>query len=254
MPAIHLSGWDLLAIFVLSLQGTVIAFVRQPAWKAIVLSLPFPFTLMSLSSGRLIDASSVQGIALFFVFLLTVWFLHGRQRVRIIPAITLAALGYCAIGSLIAATVPRTPVTFWVSAIAVFGLGLVLRLTLPARPEPGHRSALPVWIKLPIVAGIVLSLILVRNTLQGFATVFPIMGTIGSYEGRFSLWTLVRQGPVIMVCMSVMMAAGYLVQGQLGLGGALAVGWLAYLAVFLPYMWYYSRRQETRPQVKGSIL
>jgi hypothetical protein len=54
--------------------------------------------------------------------------------------------------------------------------------------------------------------------------------------------------------MSVMMAAGFLVQGQLGLGGALAVGWLAYLAVFLPYMWYYSRRQETRPQVKGSVL
>jgi hypothetical protein len=253
MPAIHLSSWDLAVVLVLSLQGTVIAFVRQPGWKAIVLSLPFPFTLMSLASGRLIDASSIQGIALFFVFLLTVWFLHGRQRVRIIPAIALAVLGYCAIGSLIATTLPRTPATFWVSAVAVFGLGLVLRLTLPKRSEPGYRSALPVWIKLPIVAGIVLFLVIVRNTLQGFATVFPIMGTIGSYEGRFSLWTLLRQGPVIMVCMSVMMAVGYLVQGRLGLGGALAIGWLAYLALFLPYMWYSGRRQESAPRVREAV-
>ena len=229
------------------------AYVRQPGWKAIVLSLPFPFTLMTLASGRLIDASSVQGMALLFVFLLTVWFLHGKQRVRIVPAIALAALGYCAVGWLIATTLSRTSVTFWISVVAVFGLGLVLRLTLPRRSEPGYRSALPVWIKMPVIAGIILFLIIARNFLQGFATVFPIMGTIGSYEARFSLWTYVRQGPVIMVSMSVMMAAGYLVQDRLGLGGALAVGWLAFLAVFLPHVWYSWRRHESTPPVKEAV-
>jgi hypothetical protein len=253
MPVIHLSGWDLMLVAICSLQGTVAAYVRQPGWKAIVLSLPFPFTLMSLAGGRLIDASSVQGMALWFVFLLTVWFLHSRQRVRIVPTIALAALGYCAAGWLIATTLPRTPVTFWVSAAAVFVLGLVLRLTLPRRTEPGYRSALPVWIKMPGVAGLVLFVIIVRNALQGFATAFPIMGTIGSYEARFNLWTLVRQGPVIMVCMSVMMAAGYLVQARLGPGGALAIGWLAFLAVFCPYMWYSGRRQESASRV-GDIV
>lgn len=250
MPAIHLSGWDLVLVGILSLQGTVAAYVRQPGGKAIVLSLPFPFTLMTLASGRLIDASSVQGMALLFVFLLAVWFLHCRQRVRIVPAIALAVLGYCVVGWLIAATLPRTPVTFWVSVVAVFGLGLALRLALPGRSEPGYRSALPVWMKMPTVAGIILFLIVARNVLQGFATVFPIMGTIGSYEARFGLWTYVRQGPVIMVSMSVMMAAGYLAQDRLGLGGALAIGWLAFLAVFLPYVWYGWRRQASTLHVR----
>jgi hypothetical protein len=75
-------------------------------------------------------------------------------------------------------------------------------------------------------------LILARNTLQGFATVFPMVGVIAAYECRYCLWTIGRQIPVVMVSMSTMMAAAYLVQQQWGLFAALLVGWCAFLLVF----------------------
>jgi hypothetical protein len=56
-----------------------------------------------------------------------------------------------------------------------------------------------------------------------------------------------------MVCMSVMMAAGYLVQGWLGLVGALAVGWVAFLAVFLPFVWLGWRRQASTQRVREAV-
>jgi prepilin signal peptidase PulO-like enzyme (type II secretory pathway) len=111
-------------------------------------------------------------------------------------------------------------------------LGAALILQLPERNEPDYRTQLPVWIKLPAIAGVVLFLILVRNTLQGFATVFPMVGVIAAYESRYCLWTIGRQIPVIMVSLGALMAAAYLVQSFGSLPLALVAGWAVFLLVF----------------------
>ena len=49
--------WDVVLIAAVTLLAGVIAYVYQPRWKALILSLPVPFTLASLSVARPIDSS-----------------------------------------------------------------------------------------------------------------------------------------------------------------------------------------------------
>jgi hypothetical protein len=224
--------WDILLVIVISVQATVLAYLPQPRWKAFALSLPVPFTLMVLAAGRPIDVTNVLGLFLLLLFTHGVRWLHYELRLPIIPAIVLSTLGYCVVGTLAAPLLPRTDAAFWIAWVFVVVLGIYLILRLPERVEPDYRPQLPVWIKLPVIAVVVIFLILLRNTLQGFATVFPMVGVIAAYEGRYCLWTIGRQIPVIMVSMGMMMAAVYLTQQQLGLPLALLAGWVVFLLVF----------------------
>lgn len=229
---IHLNTWDILLIVMVTIQATSLAYLQQPRWKAFVVSLPIPFTLMAMAAGRPLDATNALGLFFLLLFTHAVRVLHLKLHVPIIPAIILSALGYCVFGSVAARLLLKTDAVFWATWLFVFLLGAYLIFKLPDRAEPEYRTQLPVWVKLPIIAGVVFFLILARNTLQGFATVFPMVGVIAVYEGRFCLWTIGRQIPVIMASMSTMMAAAYLVQKQWGLPLALFVGWCAFLLVF----------------------
>jgi len=119
----------------------------------------------------------------------------------------------------------------------------VLKLSAP-RDEPGHRSPLPVWIKLPVIMAVTLSLVLVKNQLRGFVTVFPMVGVIAVYEMRHSLWTTCRQIAVLMIALIPMLIVLRLSQDRLGLGGALPLGWVVFLAVLIPM---------TRKQINGCV-
>ena len=228
----NLNPWDVLLVIVISVQATILAYLQQPRWKAFMLSLPVPFTLMVLAAGRPIDVTNVLGLFLLLLFTHGVRWLHYGLRLPIIPAIFLSALGYCVLGSLAVPLLPRTDAAFWLAWGFVNLLGAYLILRLPERTEPEYRTQLPVWIKLPVIAMVVIFLILLRNTLQGFATVFPMVGVIAAYESRYCLWTIGRQIPVIMVSMGMMMAVAYLTQQQWGLPLALLAGWGVFLLVF----------------------
>jgi hypothetical protein len=227
-----LNPWDFLLVIVISVQATILAYLQQPRWKAFMLSLPIPFTLMALAAGRPIDVTNVLGLFFLLLFTHGVRWLHYRLRLPIIPAIVLSALGYCVLGSLAAPLLPRTDESFWIAWGFVVLLGTFLILRLPERDEPDYRPQLPAWIKLPVIVMVVIFLILLRNTLQGFATVFPMVGVIAVYESRYCLWTIGRQIPVIMVSMGTMMAVAYLLQQQWGLPLALLAGWGVFLLVF----------------------
>jgi hypothetical protein len=227
-----LNPWDLLLVLAISVQATILAYLRQPRWKAFMLSLPVPFTLMALAAARPVDVTNALGLILLLLFTHGVRWLHSRLRVPIIPAIFLAALGYCVLGSLAVPLLPRTDAAFWMTWGLVIALGVYLLLSLPGRSEPDYRTQLPVWIKLPVIAVVVLVLILLRNSLQGFATVFPMVGVIAAYEARYSLWTMGRQIPVIMVSLGVLIATVYVFQGQWGLPLALLAGWMVFILVF----------------------
>jgi hypothetical protein len=227
-----LNTWDILLVVVVAVQATILAYLKQPRLKAFMISLPVPFTLMALAVGRPLDATNVLGLFFLLLFTHAIRLLHLNFHVSIIPAIILAALGYCLLGSVAAQLLSRTDAIFWAAWWFVFLLGAYLIFKLPDRFEPEYRTQAPVWVKLPVIAGVVFFLIMVRNSLHGFATVFPMVGVIAAYESRYCLWTIGRQIPVIMVSMGIMMAATYLVQKQLGLPLALLTGWCAFLLIF----------------------
>jgi hypothetical protein len=241
---IHIGSWDLLWVAVVSLQATALAYVLEPRWKALVSTLPLPFTVAVLALGSPVDASNILGLVLVFVFYLEVRWLHQRWSVSIVPAIVISALTYSALGALLAPILPDTDLAFWLAAGLVWLFGLALLLKMPYRAEPGHRSPLPVYIKLPVIVGVVLLMIAVKGVLRGFVTVFPAVSIVAAYESRYSLWTIGRQVPVLFVAMVPMMAAIRVAQTPLGLGPALVAGWAVFLCLYVPITWSRSFRRR----------
>jgi hypothetical protein len=233
----HLGPWDLALIVVVSLQATLLAYLPQPEWKAILSTLPIPFTVAFLAVGEPVAATNVLGLVLVFLYVQEVRWLHGRWSLPIVPAIALSAISYTLIGTLVAPRLPTTDDLFWVTSGLVWLLGIVLLLRMPRRTEPGHRSPMPIYLKIPVVMGVIVFLVLIKRALLGFATVFPMVSIVAAYEARYSLWTLGRQMPILMVAMVPMMGAIRLTQTTGHLGLALLAGWLVFLCLYAPLTW-----------------
>jgi hypothetical protein len=129
---------------------------------------------------------------------------------------------------------PQSDLAFWVACGLTLAVAVAAHALYPKQDEPVHRSHLPLWIKFPVVAGVILALILMKSALQGFMTMFPMVGVVASYECRYSLGSLCRALPDFMLAMVPMMAVVRLVQPQLGLGVALAAGWLIFIPLLAP--------------------
>ncbi|MCK4400720.1 hypothetical protein KAW08_00270 [bacterium] len=238
--SITIGFWDLVLVVVVSLQATILAYFYQPKWKAFMLTLPIPFTVACMAVGRPIDATNVLGLILLLGFTHGVRLLHYKFHLQIIPAIALAVLSYCLLGWIIVGILPEDKIIFWVSSICALIIAVVLLKMLPHRAEQGHRSSLPVWIKLPIIVGVVLFLVAIKKNLHGFMTVFPMVGVIAAYEARNSLWTISRQIPVVMLTMIPMMMVCQLTQNSVGLGFSLVLGWVVFILMLIPitkFMW-----------------
>lgn len=232
MP-VHFGFWDITLVLAVSTQATVLAYLRQPRLKAFAYVLPFPFTLATLAMGRPVDATNVVAMIPLFLYIQGVRLLY-RARLPIVVAIAVSALGYTAVGWAIAPLISKTDTAFWLVCALVLALALALYLGLPHRDEPDHRTTLPVYVKMPIIAAVIVALIAIKNSLQGFMTLFPMVGVVAAYEARYSLWTVGRSLTAWMVAMIPMMAVLRLAQGELGLGLALVLGWAAFLSVLLP--------------------
>ncbi len=239
-----MNDWDIALLIVVSIQATLIAYIRQPRAKALLVSFPFPFSVAYLSLGRPVDATNVLGLALLLLFIHAARWLHVRVKWPIIVAIAGAACLYSLLGGAIARALPREDWTFWAACAAVLALGAIVLRLQPHRDEPAHRSPLPVYVKLPIVMAVVAGLIASKQWLQGFMTVFPMVTVIAAYESRHSLWTLTRQFPVVMLTLGPMMIAMRLTQPRAGPYGALAIGWLVFAAALPAAQWL---RDRPRP-------
>jgi len=238
MPgSFHFGCWDAALLAGVSLQGTAIAYLREPRWKALLLSVPVPFTLASLALGSPVGPTHAAAVVLLMLYTHAVRLLHYRLGVRIVAAIVVSALGYCVAGAALTPLLPNTEAAFWVAAGLAFATGLVLHLAVPVREERGHRSPLPVWIKLPVIGCVVFGLIVVKQVLSGFMTLFPMVGVIAAYEARRSLWSVCRQIHALVLALVPMLAAIHLAQGSLGVGGALPAGWGVFLLVLVPLAW-----------------
>lgn len=226
--------WDWLLVLVVSLQATPLAYLRDPKWKAFLLMLPIPFTVATLSVGKPVDATNVAGLILLLLYAHAVRLLYGKMRVPIIPAIGIAALGYCLLGAVLARMIPGTDIAFWSACLCSLGIALLFHWKFPHRDEPGHRTRLPLWIKLPIIAGVVLLLVVMKKQLQGFMTVFPMVTLVAGYEARHCLATISRQIPIAIFALLPMIVAIRLLQPRIGVGLALLPGWIVFMAALLP--------------------
>jgi len=229
----HFNFWDIILILAVSIQATVIAYVYQPKWKAFILNLPIPFTFATLAVGSDINITNVMGLLFLLIFTHLVRMLYYNLKLNIILSIIISAAFYCLIGSLLAPILPKTTYTFWTTVFVITVLSAILFYITPYRAEQGHRSPLPIWIKLPLVVMVITILIIIKTNLQGFTTVFPMVGVITAYEARHSLWTICRQIPIIVLTILPMMVACRLTQSAIGLKTALAFSWLAFAAVFV---------------------
>lgn len=247
MP-LRLEPWDLILIVVVSLHATVMAYVYDPKWKAFTLTLPIPFTVACLAVGRPVDATNVLGLILLLLFTHVVRLLHCDLHVPIVPSIVVAALGYCFVGSWLTHLPLHSDAAFWMGSAGTLILSSVMLGLVPHREEPGHRTPLPAWIKLPLIVAVIVFLVVLKESLHGFMTTFPMVGVIAAYETRRSLWTTCRQIPVLMFTMTLMMIVCRLTQQRMGLGVSLLLAWAVLLLTLIPltrYLWTNGQAVET---------
>lgn len=242
LPQLYFTGWDWALMAVVSAMATALAYQRHPKWKALILSLPLPFSLAFLSVDQPVDATNVMGLLLLLAFVHGVRLFYRRWGWPIAAAIAVAVALYCGLAIGLARILPKTAGAFWSAAAGVGAVAVAFNWLMPHRPEPGHRTSLPVWIKLPIVIGVVVFIIIAKKQLQGFMTAFPMVTVIGLYEARHCLWTICRQVPLMLLMMLPMMATIWLVQPWIGYRWALIPGWIVFLAILIPL----TRRQWRR--------
>ena len=70
------SPWDLVLLAVVTAMGTVLAYLPDPKLKALLMSLPFPFTLANLSLGEPVGPGHALGLFLLLLFTHLVRWLH----------------------------------------------------------------------------------------------------------------------------------------------------------------------------------
>ena len=234
----HIGPWDIALVAGVSLQATALAYMYHPRWKALLYGLPIPFTLASMSLAQPVGVTHMAGLLLMPLYMQAIRITYQVWRWPIVLSIALGAGIYVVAGCLLAGVLPDTDAAFWISAAVTWVAGLAIFWATPHRDEPGHRSPLPIWIKLPIMASIITGLVLSKQFLQGFMAMFPMMGVITAYEARHSLWTINRQVPVLFITFAPMIAACRLLQGHIGLGPSLIVGWIVLFLTLGPFTWW----------------
>jgi len=227
------------------------AYLPHPRWKALTLALPFPFTTIALGQGQPINVTHVLALLVLIAYYHAIRLLH--HRLSIVPSIGLGLGLYVLSSHMLLSIVPIQPASFPI-CIGIIGLlAIALLVWQPPRSEPHHRTPLPVYLKLPTVIAVVGLLIYLKSSLQGFATLFPLVGVVGLYEARKSLWSVCRQAPIFTLGMCALLTAAYTTQTLLGLTAALSIGWGMYLIIMLPLTLRMWRREDADGATAGNL-
>lgn len=225
---ITLGYWDLALLVGVSLQATAVAYLHNPKHKSAAMTLPIPFTVASLALGIQINATHVLGMLNLLIYTHMVRLLHDKAKLPIIPSIVVGIVIYIAVGVTGQRWIPVSEPLFWVAAGFNMVLGLSLHFSRSHAAQQGHRSPLPLHVKLPAIMGVVTFLIIIKRLLGGFAATFPMVGTIASYEMRHCLSAACQSVTLMFIVVTPYQITCHLLQDSIGLGPALACGWLAW--------------------------
>ena len=184
---------DIALIVIVTSMAAGIAYLHDPRLKALLYTIPLPFLAARYASGVPVDATHVLGVFTTLAFLSLTLLGLRRFRLPIAVAEGIGIAVFCGIGFAVGRWVPSSDAAFWVAVAVVVPALLALRLFLKPVHEPGHRTQMPVWIKVPLILLIVVLVVWAKGPLRGFMPTFPFVGTFAVYETRRSLRTTVRQ-------------------------------------------------------------
>jgi hypothetical protein len=232
-PLSNFGVYDILLMIVVVLMIVGVSYLKHPRWKAFIMLLPLPSTVATLSLGKPVDASFLIGLPLVMLFFCFIYFLYKKLGVNIVIAIIISTISYGLTGILILPFLSTSPLVFWIIFLFVISFGVVLYNFMPEPNETGHRTMLPLYIKIPVVVIVVFLLINMKYLLGGFMPMFPMVGVLAAYEARHCLKTVFSQIPSAIMALAPMFAVCYLTQNIWGLYGGLGLGWLVYLVLLL---------------------
>lgn len=228
--------WDVLLILAVTGMVLVMAVIRAPHRKALVLTVPVPFTLASFAVAEPVGVSHVAALPLLFGYTVVTWWLHRRKGVPVVLAAAVSATGYVAIGALARPHLPASDAWFWTVLAFVLVLGVALRSALPELGEQPRPDPLPLARKVPIVVTVVVLLVLVKEAIGGFMTLFPMVGVLASWENREGLWSNVAKIPIVMITMVPLMATARVLEPSVGSHAAILMGWIPFLVALAPFV------------------
>jgi hypothetical protein len=217
----HAAPAAVLTAFVIS-----IAYVRAPRAKALIYSLPVPFSCAYLATGLPINATHISGLILvagynWLVYLLT------RAKVPLLAAIVLSAAAYFAAAM---ALRPLAAISLWWLAAAALAGWLVALAAYRPRDQPAHRSRTAWYVKAPLIFALAVAVFNATGLLAGGVGLFPYAGIFASYESRHSLRTLAGQFTLNAVGLLLCLLTIHAAEGRLPAPLPLLLGWLPVLA------------------------
>lgn len=247
------SFWDILLLVVVTTLGTAVAYMHRPILKALAITLPLPFTVASMAVGKPLGIQNLGGLLLLAVYTYGVYFLYRKLRVPIIISIIVSAAVYCLLGSLLASRLPQDAAAFWYGLAVTVCVALLLALFSPPRLEEGQRAIMNPVLKVIIILTVVTTVIMLKKYMQGFITVFPMVGVIASFESRKCLWTLCSQIPIIILSIGSLVATCYIFQPVIGLGWGIAVGWASFVTVLVALQYLHRLRLKKRLALQENL-
>jgi hypothetical protein len=221
----HVVPACVLTAFVIS-----IAYVRSPRAKALIYSLPVPFSCAYLATGLAINATHITGLMLVVGYNWLVYTLV-RAKMPLVAAIVAGAGAYFG-GAMLLRPLSQTgsAALWWAAAIGLAGWFSGVFLYRP-REEPGHRSLTAWWVKAPLIFAIAMGVYNATDLLAGGVGMFPYAGVFTSYESRHSLRTLAGQFTInslgLLMCLVTIHLAE---QAGVPVLAALMMGWVPVLA------------------------
>ena len=227
---------DIALMLIVTAMAVGMAYVPSPRAKSMLYMLPLPFTAAMLATGQSVDATHMCGMTAIWLYPWVAWLMHGRLGLHIILA-SGAALGiHTSLSLALARIIPSSGASeqacfwsVWVVALAAGGLALLV----PARREASHRSALPAYLKVPLVLLLVAGVVMLKEQLRGFMPTFPFATVFAVYESRRSLHTLASRFPIFLVGFLPMIVACRWAIPAWGHAAGLAAGWAVYLPVYI---------------------
>jgi len=107
--------WTVILRTFVSIQATILAFVYEPIWKALILILSLPFTFATLALRRNVDMINMVGLLLPYGFTHAVRILYYTMIISIMSAVVISSLAYCAAVMVLVSILPRTSSSPWIT-------------------------------------------------------------------------------------------------------------------------------------------
>lgn len=228
--------YDILLLGAVTALGTFAAYIKDPQVKAGMGTIPIPFSCAWLAVGAPVDTSNALGQFLILAYVHIVRVLHDRYRAPILPAIAVGIATYAGMGALLYKTIPHSETAFWIANVLSVLTGLWLFRTQDYSVGVSYRTPLPAPLKAGAIATVLLFLITIKKSLGGFATFFPMMGSVTSYESRHSLRDQCRQMTLFMIAGPGLLIPMRYTQVFLGWSkwSVLLTGVIVYMAIYWP--------------------